>query len=69
MGMDCDKSQFNLEKPSPIVTWSDLPPMESSNLKNDVPPIFIIVTCKKNEHPTLLQTNSTLIVPTEYHGS
>ncbi len=69
MGMDCDKGQFSLEKPSPIVTWSHLPPMESSNLKNDVPPIFIIVICKRNEHPTLLQTYNSLIVPIEFHGS
>jgi hypothetical protein len=69
MGMDCDKGQFSLEKPSPIVTRSHLPPIESSNLKNNVPPIFIIVTCKKNEHPTLLQTDNSLIVPSEYHGS
>jgi hypothetical protein len=57
MGMDCDKGKFNLKKPSPIVTGSHLPPMESSNLKNNIPPIFIIGTCKKNQHPTFV-TNS-----------
>jgi len=47
MGMDCDKGQFNLKKPSPIVIGSHLPPIESSNLKNNIPPIFIIGTCNK----------------------
>jgi hypothetical protein len=43
--------------------------MESSNLKNDISPIFIIGTCKENQHPTLLQTTSNLVLPIKYHGS
>jgi hypothetical protein len=43
--------------------------MESSNLNKDIPPIFIIISRKRNHRSTLLQTTGSLVVPIEYHGS